>query len=819
MEETLSAIQWFKRGFTDIISVMPLHGTPLPGSILTLDSRGKVPAFPVGNNQWVGKSPKSSWTTHDTDDEDCAFWDRNKANIGLRSNYFPGLDIDVKNEQLALMIEDHAREFFQRDGVHIPRRIGLAPKRLLMFRCKEPFRKKTLSFIDPKKEEHLVEFLGQNNQYVIAGNHPKTEAPYYFDVEPDSPNSLIEIDEDMVVAYYEDLIELLELYGCVVAGRQAVIKNAVGPPREGIVSSNLDELEAVLHALPNNNEVAGTRRDYFLVCCMIYNATVVDRDRGKRMWLSWSAKYTDGYNDPEKAEIMFDSLETSTNVLVGAMDIYKLALQYSDYNFGEIMFGGDNALPEQDLAPLDHAGFPEYSQQRMMFDFEYELNRNNIAVFVPQLGVWAFRKGMVWQPDVDTKSNSMMKAEIKNFLLRQALSTSGRLAEEEAEEMRHRLSTYRMNNDCFKLLTETSVSRHRSLLDFDADHNILNTPTAVYHLRTGEKLSIDLNNEEHLCLKQTRCEPDFNMLTPTWKGFLNSITAKINGEIDQSMIDFLQVFLGYSLTGHVTEHKFLFLYGVGGNGKSTLLEVIRDVMGDYAGKVQSEIFLRKRKDNHPTSTTDFLGKRFVYCSEFDEDTTFDSGRIKELTGGDTISSRKMRQDYFNYLPTHTLLIASNWRPKMDTVDEAFRRRVLLCPFELRLAPEDKDIHLRHKLMAEYPGILAWLMEGARKWFEEGLPTCQRISQATVEYFDESDTVQNWIEDNCEVAEELDERDKPEWMTLSQDLFSNWRVWCRNANETEGSRPKFNSRLQSKGFVRTRIGDGYRFKGIRIKAQE
>ena len=156
---------------------------------------------------------------------------------------------------------------------------------------------------------------------------------------------------------------------------------------------------------------------------------------------------------------------------------------------------------------------------------------------------------------------------------------------------------------------------------------------------------------------------------------------------------------------------------------------------------------------------------------------------------------------------------------MDTVDEAFRRRVLLCPFELRLAPEDKDIHLRHKLMAEYPGILAWLMEGAKRWFEEGLPTCQRISQATVEYFDESDTVQNWIEDNCEVAEKLDERDKPEWMTLSQDLFSNWRVWCRNANETEGSRPKFNSRLQSKGFVRTRIGDGYRFKGIRIKAQE
>ncbi len=238
--------------------------------------------------------------------------------------------------------------------------------------------------------------------------------------------------------------------------------------------------------------------------------------------------------------------------------------------------------------------------------------------------------------------------------------------------------------------------------DWDADPFLLNTPGGVVDLRSGQARP---NLPADLMTKSTAAAPDGDC--PLWRNFLDRITSG-DGELEA----FLKRMAGYSLTGSVREHCLFFAYGKGANGKSVFLNTLANIADDYHVAAPVETFMASRNDRHPTELAGLRGARLVTAVETEGNRRWAESRIKALTGGDPIAARFMRGDFFTFTPCFKLLIAGNHKPRLQAVDEAIRRRLHLIPFNVTIPKDERDPDLPEKLQAEWPGILAWAIDGA-----------------------------------------------------------------------------------------------------------
>src|SRR4029077_2383546 len=202
---------------------------------------------------------------------------------------------------------------------------------------------------------------------------------------------------------------------------------------------------------------------------------------------------------------------------------------------------------------------------------------------------------------------------------------------------------------------------------------------------------------------------------PLWLKFIARVTG---GNYDLQM--FLQRIAGYSLTGDTSEHALFFLYGTGRNGKGVFLNTLSAILADYAAVAPMETFIATQGERHPTDLAGLRGARLVSAQETEEGRRWAESKIKALTGGDPITARFMRQDFFTFEPQFKLLIAGNHKPGLRTVDEAIPRRFYLIPFTVTIPAEERDPGLLEKLKTEWPGILHWMIEGCLSWQQRGL---------------------------------------------------------------------------------------------------
>jgi putative DNA primase/helicase len=249
---------------------------------------------------------------------------------------------------------------------------------------------------------------------------------------------------------------------------------------------------------------------------------------------------------------------------------------------------------------------------------------------------------------------------------------------------------------------------------WDTDPWLLNTPDGSVDLRTGEMRA---PWQGDYVTKVTGTAPDRGCACPQWLAFLYRIFAG-----DTLLIGYVQRVLGYALTGMTTEQILLFGYGTGANGKSVLIETVSGIMGDYAKSAPIETFTLASGERHPTELAMLRGARLVTAVETEEGRRWAESRIKTLTGGDKVPARFMYQDFFEFTPQFKLLIAGNHKPSLRSVDEAIRRRFQLVPFAITIPPGERDPELTKRLKAEWPGILAWMIEGCLWWQEHGLGT-------------------------------------------------------------------------------------------------
>lgn len=343
---------------------------------------------------------------------------------------------------------------------------------------------------------------------------------------------------------------------------------------------------------------------------------------------------------------------------------------------------------------------------------------------------------------------------------------------------------------CDRKLVDVSES-------FDLDPWMINTPSGLINLVTGE---IRKQTPSDCYTKITKAGPSGDCRL--WLEFLQVVTGG-----DKSLQRFLQRVIGYGLTGSTREHVLFFLYGTGRNGKGVFLNTITKMLGEYGCVASMEVLTEAHGDRHPTELAALQGKRLVVAQEVDEGRKWAEARIKTLTGGDPVTARFMRGDFFTFDPQFKLLIAGNHKPSFRNVDEAIRARFNLIPFAVTIPKDKRDPDLQSKLEQEMDGIMQWALDGAKAYMAEGLNPPDVVVEATQSYFEDQDTFSQWIEDCCEVGADF-------WETPTA-LFKSWERYADAGNYPAGNTKTFKDRLESAGFSHRKTGTrGRHYIGIK-----
>jgi putative DNA primase/helicase len=316
---------------------------------------------------------------------------------------------------------------------------------------------------------------------------------------------------------------------------------------------------------------------------------------------------------------------------------------------------------------------PEFSEDSLALEFTRRHGED--LRYVAPWGKWLRWDGKRWAED-----RTIRVFDLAREVCRDA-------AKEAEEKIARQITTAKTVAAVEKLAR--SDPKHAILPEqLDADDYLLNTPGGTMNLRTGK---LGPHQREDLLTKMTAVTPDDDADDSTWIRFLGDITLG-----DKAIEDYLQRLFGYSLSGDIRDHVLVFLYGGGANGKSTLIDLVLHVLGDYGKLISTETLMESRGDRHPTDIAALLGVRLAVSSEVEEGQHWAESRLKALTGDATLTGRFMRQDFFEFKRTHKLIVAGNHRPTIRVVDEAMRRRIHLVPFKARLLAQKISVLLDEK---------------------------------------------------------------------------------------------------------------------------
>lgn len=339
---------------------------------------------------------------------------------------------------------------------------------------------------------------------------------------------------------------------------------------------------------------------------------------------------------------------------------------------------------------------------------------------------------------------------------------------------------------------------------FDSDPDLINCQNGIVNLRNGELMPHD---SSLMMSKITLCDYDTTGEPPKkWLEFLDDVT---NG--NKELQAYIQKSVGYSLSGSGSEQCAYFLYGMGNNGKSTFLDTIADMLGDYASNTQPETLMMKRLGGEGANSdiARLKSARFVTCEEPTEGVRLNEGLLKQLTGGSKITCRFLYGEEFEYTPEFKIWVATNHKPIIRGTDVGIWRRIRLIPFEVNIPPEKVDKSLKFKLRQEMPQILRWAVQGYMMWQAEGLEPPECVSNAVKDYKNEMDLLAAFVEEAIIIDYNCNDR------VSGKDLFDMYSKWAKNNNEYEMSSRKFHKEIATKLPEKGRATAGVYYCHIRF----
>ena len=334
----------------------------------------------------------------------------------------------------------------------------------------------------------------------------------------------------------------------------------------------------------------------------------------------------------------------------------------------------------------------------------------------------------------------------------------------------------------------------------DRDNMIINCNNGIIDLTSGRLLN---HNRSLLITKLAPVDYVEDAECPQWKNFLKTIFKK-----NKDLINYIQKVLGMCLTGDVSAQAIFILYGAGANGKSTFLNTISKIMGDYGTNTPTETFMLKKGNNASNDIARLNGARFVTATEGNYGERLAEAIVKRLTGNEQISARFLYGEYFEFVPTFKIFMATNHKPKISGLDHAIWRRIKLIPFEVSFNEKQQDPNLQSKLETELPGIFAWMVEGCIRWQNEGLGNPPDVAEATEEYRFEMSSIESFLQEKCLKGEHE--------LVKASVLYEAYKQWAQTNNEHIMSMRVFGMRLSESGLDKNRISTGYHWLGINLK---
>lgn len=346
------------------------------------------------------------------------------------------------------------------------------------------------------------------------------------------------------------------------------------------------------------------------------------------------------------------------------------------------------------------------------------------------------------------------------------------------------------------------IQHHIPIMPFQLDKHKMafNVPNGTLSLKSGELVPA---KRDYFITKFSPVEFTDNADCPMWRRFLDDIFGG-----DKELIRYIQKAVGYSMTGDTSEQCVFFLYGTGRNGKSTFLDVLREIFGDYVSNIQPETIMVKNSMGNGINSdiARLKGARMVTTVEPNEGVRLNEGLIKQLTGDDAVTARKLYGNEFEFKPEFKLWMATNHKPIIRGTDDGIWRRIHMIPFTVQIPVDKVDRQLKSKLEREYPAILRWAVEGCLLWQREGLKQPRAVLDMTREYRREMDVISGFLDDRCEMGEGFSAK--------SSELYAAYSAWCESNTEFKMSNTKFSVEME-KRFSKVAKKTGKYFLGLKL----
>jgi putative DNA primase/helicase len=420
--------------------------------------------------------------------------------------------------------------------------------------------------------------------------------------------------------------------------------------------------------------------------------------------------------------------------------------------------------------------------------------------WVPRWKTWLIWDDRRWRRDESGEVERRAKSVVRD-MLKEASTTEGAAAKILARHAIKSEQAARIDAMIRMARSEPNISLDYARLD--QERRFLPVANGTLDLWSGQ---LGPFNRAHLMTKMVDVAYDPDAQCPLWRQTLSVIFGG-----DQSVIDYVQRAIGYSLTGDTSEQCLHLCHGTGSNGKSTLLDVLGLLAGDFGAQADFQTFLERRSEGPRNDVARLAGARLVRSSEVGDNKRLNEGLIKSLTGGDVITARYLYSEDFEFAPQFKLWLAANHKPTIRGTDFAIWRRVRLIPFDVTITAEQADRELPSKLRNELPGILTWAVEGCQMWLESGLKPPERVLAATADYKSESDTIAAFIEDCCEVDSTYTE--------LGGRIYQAYARWAKDNGEYVITNTKFGRDLSERGHPAKHTMNGKVRMGLRLAGSD
>jgi putative DNA primase/helicase len=445
------------------------------------------------------------------------------------------------------------------------------------------------------------------------------------------------------------------------------------------------------------------------------------------------------------------------------------------------------------------AGVPDVAGDHLNAQLFLDQHGENVRR-APELGRWFVWTGAWWEEDRLDRVPEMATDTIDR--LRAWVAEADGHDEHKRRSQHYQASTKAGRRDALLSVAGTDPNIVVAVNQLDAHPTLLACANGTVDLTTGE---LRPAARVHLLTRGVAIEYDPDARSVLWE---QTLTTIFDG--DAELIAYVQRLFGYCLTGVVHEHLAPVLWGSGANGKSTLIKIVQELMGEHAITAPEGLVIQRRHEPHPERLAVLRGRRLVVSNELEEDAVLNEAMVKTLTGGDTISARELYGRRFNFAPTHKVVLVTNHRPRVHGVDHAIWRRLCVVPFSVTIPSERQDPTLGRRLLDDEhgPAVFAWLVRGAVSWHREGIGEAAAVANATHEYRRSQDVLGAWLEEHTEPTVGA--------VTKVGELFDAWRTWCAGSGEAPGRRQDFASGLEARGITTEMRGHNRLARGIALR---